>query len=272
MEPWLAALIILGIAALSAAGMLLVRRRAPEGTFFKDPIPGGAVYTVVGTAYMVILAFVFFIAFESYGGAKGDAEEEATAALAMYHAAAPFRPAAARAELQGQTICYARQVISDGWPAMREGGFDPVVDARVSSMEESAEKIPVQDAKQAAAFEHWFSLNEERRQGRQGRIGESEGLVPPVIWLILIIGAVVVIGSVGLFADRAESAVTQVALVAAVAIIVVSGLVLVRFLDKPYEDKSGSIKPTAMQRTLTLMEREHRARGGAVIRCADLAG
>ena len=271
MEPWLAALIILGIAALSAAGMLLVRRRAPEGTFFRDPIPGGAVYTVVGTAYMVILAFVFFIAFESYGGAKSDAEEEATATLAMYHAAAPFHPAA-RAELQGQTICYARQVISDGWPAMREGGFDPVVDARVSAMEASAERIPLKGTKQAAAFEHWFSLNEERRQGRQGRIGESEGLVPPVIWLILIIGAVVVIASVALFADRAEAAFTQAALVAAVAVIVVSGLVLVRFLDQPYEDRSGSIKPTAMERTLAQMEKDHRRRGQAVVRCAESAG
>ena len=269
MEPWLAALIILGIAALSAAGMLLLRRRAPAGTFFKDPIPGGAVYTVVGTAYMVILAFVFFIAFESYGGAKTDAEEEATATLAMFHAATAFSPAA-REELQGQTICYAREVISDGWPAMRKGGFDPVVDARVSAMEESAENVPVKGAKQGAAFEHWFTLNEERRGGRQGRIGESKGLVPPVIWLILIIGAVVVIASVGLFADRVESAFTQAALVAAVAVIVVSGLVLVRFLDRPYENKSGSIKPTAMARTLTLMEKEHRDDGGAAVRCADL--
>src|SRR3954468_11106613 len=132
-NPWLATLIILGAAALSAAGMLTVRRRAPAGTFFKDPIPGAAVYTVAGTAYMVILAFVFFIAFESYGGAKADAEEEATATLAMFHAAGPFAPAA-RAELQGQMICYAREVISDGWPALREGGGSPVVDARVSAM------------------------------------------------------------------------------------------------------------------------------------------
>ena len=271
MDPWLAALIILGVAVLSAAGMLIVRRRAPAGTFFKDPIPGGAVYTVVGTAYMVILAFVFFIAFESYGGAKADAEEEATATLAMFHAAGPFDPPA-RAELQGQMICYAREVISDGWPAMREGGGSPVVDARVSALEDSAEQIPVNDAKEAAAFEHWFTLNEERRQGRQGRIGESEGLVPPVVWLILIIGAVVVIASVALFADREEAAVTQVALAAAVAIIVVSGLVLVRFLDRPYEDKSGSIKPTAMERTLVLMERDYREHGGAAIRCAELAG
>ena len=96
--------------------------------------------------------------------------------------------------------------------------------------------------------------------------------MPPVVWLILIIGAVVVIASVALFADREEAAVTQAVLAAAIAIIVVSGLVLVRFLDKPYEDKSGSIKPTAMKRTLVLIEREHRERGGAVIRCADLAG
>ena len=254
MELWLAALIIVGAAVLSAAGMLIVRRRAPAGTFFKDPIPAGAVYTVVGTAYMVIVAFVFFIAFESYGGAKADAEKEATATLAMFHADVPFGPAA-RAELQGQMICYAREVISDEWPAMREGEASSVVDARVSAMEESAEQIPVTDAKQAAAFEHWFTLNEERRQGRQGRIGKAEGLVPPVIWLILIIGAVVVIASVALFADREEAAVTQAAMVAAVAIIVVSGLVLVRFLDRPYEGKSGSIKPTAMERTLAQMER-----------------
>lgn len=116
MHPWLAALIILGAAAVSAAGMLIVRPHAPEGTYFKDPIPAGAVYTVAGTAYMVIVAFVFFVAFESYGGAKADAEEEATATLAMFHAAGPFSPEA-RALLQGQVVCYAREVISSGWPA-----------------------------------------------------------------------------------------------------------------------------------------------------------
>jgi hypothetical protein len=271
MELWLAALIIVGAAALSAVGMLIVRRRAPPGTWFRDPIPAGAVYTVAGTAYMVIVAFVFFIAFESYGGAKADAEEEATATLAMFHAAGAFDPAA-RSTLEGHVICYAREVISDGWPAMQRGGGSSVVDARVAAMEEAAEQVPVNDAKQAAAFEHWFALNEERRQGRQGRIGEAAGLVPSIIWLILILGAVVAIASVCFFADPQERAVTQAGMIAAIAIIVVSGLVLVRFLDKPYEDTSGSIKPTAMMRTLEQMERDHSEGGQAVARCADLTG
>jgi hypothetical protein len=267
MYPWLAALIILGAAAVSAAGMLIVRRRAPEGTYFKDPIPAAAVYTVAGTAYMVIVAFVFFVAFESYGGAKADAEEEATAALAMFHAAGPFRPET-RALLEGQVVCYAREVISDGWPAMREGHGSPVVDTRVRALEESADGIQVRGAKQLAAYDHWFALNEERRKGRQGRIAAASPLVPPVIWLILILGAVVAIASVGFFADPREAPVPQAAMIAAIAIIVVSGLVLVRFLDHPYEDKSGSIKPTAMERTLEQMQRElgQTPRGGVVCR------
>jgi Protein of unknown function (DUF4239) len=267
MDLWLAALVILGAAALSAAGMLLVRRRAPEGTYFADPIPAGAVYTVVGTAYMVIVAFVFFVAFESYGGAKADAEEEATATLAMFHAALPFGPTT-RAELQEQVICYAREVIADGWPTMREGEVSARVDARVTALEETAAAIALEGAKEEAAYERWFELNEERRKGRQGRISQADGLVPPVLWLILILGGVVVVAAVGFFADPREARVTQALMIGAVAVIVVSGLVLVRFLDRPYEDKSGSIKPTAMTRTLAQMEREHQQRNQlAPVRC-----
>ena len=234
---------------MSAAGMLVVRRRAPEGTYFKDPIPAGAVYTVAGTAYMVIVAFVFFIAFESYGGAKADAEDEATATLAMFHAVGAFGPEE-RAQLQGQVACYAQEVISEGWPAMRDGHGSPVVDARVTALERSAEEVQLRGVKQQAAYDHWFALNEERRTGRQGRIAAASPLVPTVIWLILILGAAVVIAAVGFFADRREGRIVQAVMIASIAIIVTSGLVLVRFLDNPYEDKSGSIKPDAMERTL----------------------
>jgi ABC-type multidrug transport system fused ATPase/permease subunit len=266
MDLWLAALIILGAAVASAAGMLVVRRRAPAGTYFRDVVPAGAVYTVVGTAYMVIVAFVFFVAFESYHAAKADAQDEATATLAMFHAAGPFGSTAS-ARLQGQVLCYAREVISKEWPTMRQGETSPVVDARVTALEENAEHLPVNGAKQAAAYEHWFALNEDRRKGRQGRIAEASPLVPPLIWLILIIGAVVVIATVCFFADAEEARGPQGAMIAAVAAIVVSGLILVRFLDKPYENQSGSIRPTAMKRSLALMQGEQKRTGRAVIPC-----
>jgi hypothetical protein len=139
MDLWLAALIVLGAAALGVAAMLVVRRVAPPGTYFKDVVPAGALYTVVGTAYMVILAFVFLVAFESYHAARSSAQDEATAILAMFHAVQPLS-SKPRNQLQGQVICYAREVISKEWPAMRDEKTSPAVEARITAMEDDAEE------------------------------------------------------------------------------------------------------------------------------------
>jgi hypothetical protein len=186
----------------------------------------------------------------------------------MFHLAKRFSRSTG-AQLEGQLICYAREVISTSWPAMRQGMESPVVESRVTALEETAERAPVRNDRERAAYDHWFTLNEDRRKGRRGRIAAASPLVPPLGWLILIVGGVVVIGSVCLFADRQEARFPQAAQISAVAILVVSGLMLVRFLDKPYENQSGSIKPTAMTRTLALMETEHQGGGRqAVIPCA----
>ena len=139
MNLWLAALIILGAAALSVAAMLVVRRVAPRGSYFKDAVPADALYTAIGTAYMVILAFVFLVAFESYHAARDEAQNEATATLAMFHAAQPVS-SKTRNQLQGQVICYAREVISKEWPAMRDGTTSSAVEARITAMENDAER------------------------------------------------------------------------------------------------------------------------------------
>ncbi|PZS08002.1 MAG: hypothetical protein DLM64_13585 [Solirubrobacterales bacterium] len=75
--------------------------------------------------------------------------------------------------------------------------------------------------------------------------------------MILIIGGVLVVAAVCFFADKEDTALPQVAMIASVAVIVVSSLLLVRFLDKPYENQNGSIKPTAMMRSLVLIQSEH---------------
>ena len=243
-----------------AAVMLFVRRRAPAGSYFKNGVPAAAVYTVVGTAYMVIVGFVFFVAFESYGAAKSSAAEEATTTFAMFHAARLFGP-----ELQGQVVCYAREVIADEWRTMRQGKPSPLVDARVDAPEEGAEDARRPAATTPPALEQWRTLSEDRRRGRQGRIAEASPLVSPLVWLIVIVGGAAVIFTVCFFADAEEARLPQAALIAAVAVIVVSGLILVRFLDKPYENKSGSIKPTAMMRTLNVIAGE---RPKAAVRCS----
>lgn len=68
-----------------------------------------------------------------------------------------------------------------------------------------------------------------------------------------------------MFVDRRESFTVQAVLMAAVAAMVVSGLMLVWFLDHPYGDSSGSIRPVEMERSIAIMEQERS--GAPPVRC-----
>src|SRR2546421_7140901 len=94
MSLWLAVLILAGAEGLAVGLMLLVRRRAPVGSFFKDTAEAAGVFAVVGTAFAVLLAFVFFLAFESYDAGRNDARKEAEAAISMFRTAQLFPPPA----------------------------------------------------------------------------------------------------------------------------------------------------------------------------------
>ena len=58
------------------------------------------------------------------------------------------------------------------------------------------------------------------------------------------------------FADSGEPPVVQAVQVGSVTVVMVVLLLLIRFLDHPFQDGAGGLQPTAMQRTLMLLEHE----------------
>ena len=54
--------------------MLLVRRRAPEGSRFRDGDRASGVFGVLATGFSVLLGFIVFLAFESYDQSRSGAE------------------------------------------------------------------------------------------------------------------------------------------------------------------------------------------------------
>ena len=58
--------------------MLLVRRRAPEGSYFNDGDRAAGVFGVLATGFSVLLGFVVFLAFTTYDSARTGAESEAS--------------------------------------------------------------------------------------------------------------------------------------------------------------------------------------------------
>ena len=65
-------------AAVTIASMLMVRRRAPEGSYFTDGDRASGVFGVLATGFSVLLGFIIFLAFQSYDNSRSGAETEAT--------------------------------------------------------------------------------------------------------------------------------------------------------------------------------------------------
>jgi hypothetical protein len=57
-------------------------------------------------------------------------------------------------------------------------------------------------------------------------------------------------------ADRRERFIVQATMITGVASIVAAGLLLVSFLDHPYAQHVGGIKPVEMRQTLTMMRQQ----------------
>ena len=93
----LAAVVVVVVTALTVSAMLLVRRRAPEGSYFSDGDRASGVFGVLATGFSVLLGFIIFLAFSSYDESRSGAETEATI-VAQQVQTAQFLPADVRGE------------------------------------------------------------------------------------------------------------------------------------------------------------------------------
>jgi hypothetical protein len=161
--------------------------------------------------------------------------------------------------LHGDLTCYSRAVVSDEWPAMEHGKSSASVQHWVDTMVTDFAATDPKNPKQEAAYGQWFDQQAERRDGRRARAAEAVPSVPMPLWIVLGIGATAILSYMCLQADRRESAVVQAVPIAFVSALVTSALLVVAFLDHPYDDWSGSLQPDQMRVTLTLIDDGHTA-------------
>ena len=270
MNPFVAVAIIALAVAATITLMLFIRRfSAPAGGFFTDPDRAAGVFGVTGTGFAVLLAFVIFLSFSSYDRAREKASIEAVAMSQLFRTANLFPPDTRR-DLHGELICYARAVVHDEWKTMRNERESLLVNRWLSHIEQTIDETQLNGQKQLVAYGHWFDQVADRREGRRGRLAEAEPLVPPLVWLALFLGGTLIVAYMCFYADPAEPAFVQALMMGGVTTMVVAGMLVVRFLDRPYENANGSIKPTAM--TMTLRRMEDETAGSDTARVCDERG
>ena len=260
MNVFLALVVVTASAAVAIGAILLVRRNAPDGSYFHDGDRAAGVFGVLATGFAVLLGLVVVLAFTSYDDSRAGAETEALTLAQQYEVANLLPPAAGR-RLGSELVCYGRSVVHQEWPRMRNGTQTDAANPWGVALFRTLRGIEPKTASQQAAYAKWLDQRLDRESARNARIHGAVGVIPGPLWLVLFVIAAMIVGFMLLFADSGEPAFVQATLIGTVVAVMVATLLVIGFLNNPYRPGLGSLQPTAMQRTLRILDEERRIVG-----------
>ncbi len=253
MNLLLAAALVAVATGLAVGAMLFVRRRAPEGSFFSDGDRASGVFGVLATGFSILLGFVVFLAFSSYDTSRAGADVEAVTIFQQVETA-QFFPQDVSGRLTGELVCYGRAVVHDEWPRMEAGTLGDSVNPWGIELFRTIEGVEPRTAREQTAYDKWFDQTSERERARLDRVHGAEGVIPTPLWIVIFFTSVLIFGYMLFFADSSERAKVQAMLMGAVVAVITAMLLLLNFLDNPYHEGVGSLKPVAMERTLRILD------------------
>jgi len=271
MNVFVGFLVVATAALLAIAAMLLVRRRAPDGSYFNDGDRASGVFGVLATGFAVLLGLVVVLAFTSYDESRAGAETEALTLAQQYEVAHLLPPASGR-RLAAELICYGRSVVHQEWPRMQDGTQTDAMNPWGVALFRTLRTIDPRTASEQAAYSKWLDQRLDREAARSARIHGAVGVIPAPLWLVLFVIAALIVGFMLFFADSGERAIVQAALIGPVVATMASILLVINFLDNPYGSGLGSLQPVAMERTLQVLEQERQVVGDTTPAPCDARG
>ena len=246
-------LILLAVNAATIAAMLLVRRRAPEGSYFKDGDRASGVFGVLAGGFAIFAGFIIFLAFTTYDQSRSGGEAEALTVVQQFETA-ELLPPAVRDSMTGAIVCYGRSVVHQEWPQMQEGKGGDTINPWSIALFRSLQLVNPKSASEQAAYSKWLDQTSDREAGRRDRLHGAEGIIPASIWLVLFLIAGVVFTFMLFFADSGEGVPSQAMLMGSATTVIVLTLAAINALNHPYAAGVGQIKPVAMQRSLRILD------------------
>jgi len=251
-------LLVVGFSVLvSLAGMHLVRRHVTRETLREHQDSAGALYSMVGVLYTVLLAFVVVLVWEDFTEAGEASHQEATRIGNLMRDSYGL-PAEAGDPLRHHLLAYTRAVIENEWEALGHGHPDPVATAAyeevwrvVYSFEP---RTPSEEIFYGEIVERMNELSTERRL----RLLAGQSQLPGVFWILLIGGAVITMAFSLLF--WIESAIQQGLVIGALAGLMGFVLFVVVAMDHPFTGDLR-VEPDAFQQVLDTFASRVRADG-----------
>jgi hypothetical protein len=188
--------------------------------------------SILGTTYAVILGFMLYTVWVDFGSAELNAEAEANSLDNLYRLTFALPPAQGDA-LRALTRAYGDAVVDHEWAEMAANTIPAETRVIARQMWGTLTSAQGGTPAQMTALDHALSELSSLAGYRRIRMVESATRIPGVLWIVLLIGAGVTIGSSCLFG--ASNGALHVVQVAAFSLLISLGLAAIADINRPYQ-------------------------------------
>ncbi len=171
------------------------------------------------------------VVWERFADAERDASREAAAVATIFRLSEGV-DRQVQDNLRQSLVKYVSDVVGDEWRDMARGGESEDVQRSLGIVYRAILAYRPTGAREAVLFNEILDNLDQVTEARRERLGLASGIVPPILWLVLSIGALLTIGFTFFFGTRNLRA--QVLMTAMLAFLIFTVLFVTISIDHPY--------------------------------------
>lgn len=256
---WFSIAVVVVAMVVVGGAMAFAAHRAPEGSR-SDRTPTN-LYAVTAGAMSLLVAFTFSAAFTQYTNVQAAMHNEAASLAGMYRAS-KFMEQPLQTEIQSQIRCYIRAIDSVEWQQMEAEAVATGNEAEAALMKmDDLLATPTGQKQAGVGLDMFETQTAARATSRQTRLAAATWSVPPIVYIMILIGSIITIGSLFMYADRAKPKWGNALVVIGPVFVLVAAFLVTWFFDHPFVDAPGALTTAPYMTTLNYMEYDLAQRG-----------
>jgi hypothetical protein len=225
--------IIVALCLFGVGGLLLVRRFVLPRLriHHEDAHFSGAMVHSVMVFYGLAVALIAVNVFETHADVSKIVTGEATAINALYRDVTGY-PDPIRQDLQKLLREYTDQIIHGAWPLMRRGQIPSAGIEFMTRFQAMLDKFEPATEGQKLIHGETLHAYSQLIQARRMRLDAASIGLPTVMWIVILLGAVISLGSAFFF--KVEDARLHIAQVSLLAMFIGLVIFMIFALDRPF--------------------------------------
>ena len=205
---------------------------------------------VIGTTYAVLIAFMLSNVWTNFRAAESNAEQESNSLVNIFRVAKTL-PEPGRTQIQQLARDYATRVVDQEWRDMDAGMALPVGLPR--PLWDAVSQIQPRSTTEQIGMDQALSELRNLTEHRRIRQMQSRSRLPPLLWAVLIVGAIVTVVASCLFGvENFKLHMVQVSFLSFLLALV---LIAIDDVDSPFQGPVH-VSPDGFRYAIETMDRE----------------